>query len=53
MEDSIEYWQAQLAEREIDLQAEMLIENNDSSLQSLLVDSIELCKEKIKELSNG
>jgi hypothetical protein len=53
MEELLEYWENLLAQREADLEAEMLIENNDNTLQELIIDSIEICKEKIKELSNG
>jgi len=53
MEELLEYWENLLAQREADLEAEMLIENSDNTLQKLIIDSIEICKEKIKELSNG
>jgi len=53
MEELLEYWENLLAQREADLEAEMLIENSDNTLQELIIDSIEICKEKIKELSNG
>lgn len=53
MDDLIEYWQELLAQRQEDLQQEMSIENPDIYLQKLLIDGIEECKEKIKELSNG
>ena len=53
MDDSLEYWQDLLAQREEDLQAELSIENSDIYLKRLLVDSINECKEKIKELTNG
>jgi hypothetical protein len=53
MEELLEYWENLLAQREADLEAEMLIENSDNTLQELIIDSIEICREKIKELSNG
>jgi hypothetical protein len=53
MEELLEYWENLLAQREADLEAEMSIENSDNTLQKLIIDSIEICKEKIKELSNG
>ena len=53
MDESLEYWQDLLAQREEDLKNELLIENLDNSLRILLINSIEECKEKIKELSNG
>ena len=53
MEELLEYWENLLAQREADLDAEDLIENDDYVLKNIIINSVEECKQKIKELNNG
>lgn len=53
MEELLQYWENLLSQREADLEAESLIENDDYILKNIIIDSIEECKQKIKELNNG
>lgn len=53
MEDSLEYWEELLAHAVRDLALEEAMEAPDRQLQKLIVDNIEIYRDKINKLTNG